>query len=690
MVIENSFIFFSSIEEKEHLSHLIIVINSLIAFIIAIFVTFQESLDKSFHLKTRISVTLGLSFWFLANLSWAIYSLVFDIVPPIPSIGDVLWLSAYGFLGYHLFLSFKKFRHKFNKKLIGAGVVVGITFLIIMTFFTLSISTLENFRGISMFIVLLLYPALAALLLVFSIILQIGLRKDTHHAVPWMCDSLGTLAIVIADSWFVIVVLTQNVADLWLSAIFINAHYLIMTGGLIWYSRYLTTKHETGIMTKCYRTLHKRKIMSLTIISVFAFSVIFTIPNPLNPLQNYSHNEHEREIGIVYASTEIEEIPIGVLLPITGTLSSLGESGYNILKITVKDINNYLNDTNSKYRIKLIIENTNTSPDEALKKIKLLKEQYNINTVIGPASSSELMAVRDYANQNDILVIGFASTSPSLSVPGDNIFRIVPDDTNQAKSMSEKMWNDGIKVIIPIYRSDVYGNDLLNFTKTNFQNLGGLVDEGIKYDPPIGQFAASLNRINYVFWGQELIALNSKVEELSKTFPLNEIGVYVIAFDEIIPILSQANSHPLLEQVSWYGNEATTKYEQIVKNYESSIFAKNSDYISPIYGFNETDNKKLESFIEKYDHYEEEAPLTFDGPYLYDSLWLATLAKIDSNNTQNIKELKKTFISLSNIFTGITGLTSLNDAGDRLEAIYEFWTIQTNENNTRLEWIKVN
>ena len=250
LIFENSFIFFSSIEEKEHYSHLIIVINSLIAFIIAIFVTFQESLDKSFHFKTRISVTLGLSLWFLANLSWAIYSLVFDIVPPILSIGDVLWLSAYGFLGYHLYLSFKKFRHNFNKKLIGAGIVSGMIFLIIMTSFTLEISTLDNLRGISMFIVLLLYPTLATLLLVFSIILQIGLRKDTHHAVPWMCDSLATLAIVIADSWFVIVVLTQNVGDLWLSAVFINAHYLIMAGGLIWYSRYLTTKHETGIMTK--------------------------------------------------------------------------------------------------------------------------------------------------------------------------------------------------------------------------------------------------------------------------------------------------------------------------------------------------------------------------------------------------------------------------------------------------------
>ena len=689
LIFENSFIFFSGIEEKEHYSHLIIVINSLIAFIIAVFVTLQESIDKSFHFKTRISVTIGLSLWFLANLSWAIYSIVFDIVPPIPSIGDVLWLSAYGFLGYHLYLSFKKFRHNFNKKLIGAGIVSGIIFLTIMTWFTLEVSTLDNLRGISMFIVLLLYPALATLLLVFSIILQIGLRKDTHHAVPWMCDSLGTLAIVIADSWFVIVVLTQNVSALWLSAVFINAHYLIMTGGLIWYSRYLTTKHETGIITRCYMILHKRKIISVTIIPIILLTFVFIIPNSINPFQTSSHHIHEKEIGSAYASNEIEEISIGVLLPITGTLSSLGESGYNIVKIALKDINNYLDNIDSKYRIKLFVENTNTNPDEALQKIKLLKEKNNIDTVIGPASSSELMAIKDYADKNDILSVGFASTSPSLSIPNDNIFRTVPDDTNQAKAVATKLWNDGIKVIIPIYRSDIYGNDLLNFTKTNFENLGGIVEDGIKYDAPVGQFAASLNRINYVFWGQELITLNSKVEELHKTFSLNEIGVYVIAFDEVIPILSQANSHPLLEQVRWYGNEATTKYEQIIKNYESSIFAENSEYVAPIYGFNETDNKKLESFFEKYEHYSEEDPITFDGPYLYDSLWLVTLAKVESNNTKNIQELKKTFVDLSSIYSGITGLINLNNAGDRLDAIYEFWTIQKNKDNRILEWVKI-
>ena len=247
---------------------------------------------------------------------------------------------------------------------------------------------------------------------------------------------------------------------------------------------------------------------------------------------------------------------------------------------------------------------------------------------------------------------------------------------------------------MPLVRSDVYGNDILNFTRINFEKLGGTVADGIKYNPPIGQFAASLNRINYVYWGQELITLNSKVKELSLEYPLNQIGVYLVAFDEVVTILSQANSHPLLEKVRWYGNEATAKYKKIISNHESSIFAVNSRYVAPLYGFNETNSKKLESFLESYEEYHTKTPIAFDGPYMYDAVWLATLTKIQTNNTNQIQVLKKAFFNISDSFTGITGPTILNEFGDRLYSSYDFWTVSENNKNEttiadRLKWIKV-
>jgi hypothetical protein len=130
----------------------------------------------------------------------------------------------------------------------------------------------------------------------------------------------------------------------------------------------------------------------------------------------------------------------------------------------------------------------------------------------------------------------------------------------------------------------------------------------------------------------------------------------------------------------------------VISNQESSIFAANSKYLAPIYGFNETNNKKLESFLDKYHDSHTDAYLTFDGIYLYDSVWLAALTKIQSNNTKDIEILNRDFINISFSYTGITGQTILNDFGDRLYGIYDFWTVvEKKENNiNRLEWTKVN
>jgi hypothetical protein len=60
------------------------------------------------------------------------------------------------------------------------------------------------------------------------------------------------------------------------------------------------------------------------------------------------------------------------------------------------------------------------------------------------------------------------------------------------------MRNDGLRVVIPFWRTDVYGNGLVNAMTTYFQRLGGRVIDGIGYIPHTGDFSSSLNRINFI------------------------------------------------------------------------------------------------------------------------------------------------------------------------------------------------
>ena len=118
-------------------------------------------------------------------------------------------------------------------------------------------------------------------------------------------------------------------------------------------------------------------------------------------------------------------------------------------------------------------------------------------------TSAELEKVEGFANQNDVIVISPSNTATFLSIAGDNIFRLVPDDTHQGQVIAKQIWKDGIKVVIPIWRQDVYGNRLVGAMRENFQMLGGKVFDGVGYSPPTWHFSISLNRINLLMWDDE-------------------------------------------------------------------------------------------------------------------------------------------------------------------------------------------
>jgi ABC-type branched-subunit amino acid transport system substrate-binding protein len=102
------------------------------------------------------------------------------------------------------------------------------------------------------------------------------------------------------------------------------------------------------------------------------------------------------------------------------------------------------------------------------------------------------------------------------------------------------MIDDGIKVIVPFWRGDIYGNELANATKYYFEKLGGKVEEGVNYEPHIGKFATSLHRINFIMWNQELKKMNTMVADAITKYGKESVGVYIVSYDEITPILIQA------------------------------------------------------------------------------------------------------------------------------------------------------
>ena len=88
--------------------------------------------------------------------------------------------------------------------------------------------------------------------------------------------------------------------------------------------------------------------------------------------------------------------------------------------------------------------------------------------------------------------------------------------------------------------------------------------------------AASLNRINFIIWDQDLKSLDSKVNQAISQYGIDKVGVYFVAFDEIAPIFIQAQNHPTLSKVKWYGSDGSALNNKLIRNVEAaSICSKN-------------------------------------------------------------------------------------------------------------------
>ena len=274
---------------------------------------------------------------------------------------------------------------------------------------------------------------------------------------------------------------------------------------------------------------------------------------------------------------EQETILVGALLDITGDWSSLGESSKIALNIAVTDINDYFSSIDSKKRIEIIIKDTKGNPEKALEELKLLKEK-GVMTVIGPQSSSEVKAVKNYADQNNILIISQGSTAHSLAYPNDNVFRFVTDDVYEGKAVADLMNKDGIKAIIPIWRDDAGNGGLHAAVTSSFEDRGGIALDGQKYDPDTKDFKEIIEKLNLI------------AEEVISEQGADSVAIYLAAFNEVINIFNEASKYSNLSQVKWYGSNGVALSSALIDNTEAVEFAIKTEYPCPINAEGDTDD----------------------------------------------------------------------------------------------------
>lgn len=671
----NSVIFFADPESRGAYSELIVIASVTAAAALAVALAARQIMHNRSHAKTYVCLAIGLVLWFYADIIWASYELVLHAAAPIPSLSDYLWLAGYPFFAYNLFATYHEFRGRFSKRMLVASIAGNAAFLAYLIPLTIGLSDLSTSDGAAMFAVLIAYPIMNAVLTVPALPILVGLWREKPWSIPWIFKSLSLFCIVVTDSWFAFIILSGLYEQVWLSSMLFGAEYLIMAGGLLWFNKFLIAykEHSNGgsqAEHESPKAVFQSNSGRVRYLQVLVSAIL------IGGIVSYGFmaSAATGTAELVLPAEGESPLMIGALLPLSGTLSSYGQEAKAALRIAVQDVNQHLAESGSVKRVGLVIEDTKTDPRIALERIKALDAQ-GIRIVLGPVTSAAVASVKPYADENRMLLVSIGSTAPDLSVPGDNLFRLIPDDTNQAKAVAKQMWDDGIRVVVPMWRTDIFGNNLHRLVEENFQELGGQVTDGVGYDPPVGDFSSSLHRINFIVWEQDLRSLETEVDKAVEQHGADHVGVYAVAFDEIAPIMIQAGRHPDLSDVRWYGSDGSAQNSGVVKNDAAAKFAVRSNFLNPIYGVEETEefNKIEERIADDVGR----VPRSY-AEVTYDALWVAATT-LDNYDGQDADLLRSTFLQTANSYVGVTGSTELNDAGDRKSGSYDFWAVRQSD-----------
>jgi branched-chain amino acid transport system substrate-binding protein len=359
------------------------------------------------------------------------------------------------------------------------------------------------------------------------------------------------------------------------------------------------------------------------------------------------------------------EISLGALVASSGELEVMGKDTAATLDITVQEINDYLAATGSKRKVRVYIEDTGSNPDTALKKLQALADK-KIRLLIGPMSSAEVAAVKNFADSHGLLVLSTYSTATSLEIAGDNIFRLVFCDSAQAGLIAKVFQSDGFKAVVPLYRGDTWGIDMTQAVKAEFTRLGGVLLDGSRYSPDTTDFSSALQSVA------------SRVVQAQAAY--GKTAILLLSFEEVVPLFMQAGRIPALGSVKWYGSDGTAATPKLTGSRESAAFAVKTGFLSPTLGI-PADAAPTGAKVKKVTGHEPQSTALV----AHDALWIAFYASLLGEQTDGSSEsLKRVLAQTAGAYTGILGRSSFNSAGDRSYGSFDFWEVR--ENQGAFEW----
>lgn len=195
-------------------------------------------------------------------------------------------------------------------------------------------------------------------------------------------------------------------------------------------------------------------------------------------------------------------VKVGVMMAFSGGSSSMGYGANKGIQLAKKQL--------GANNIEIVQADSKCDPKSAAEAIKKLIEQ-KVVAIIGEGCSSASVAALPAANNSKTVMISPSASSPTLSIPNDYFFRVVPPDTLQGQYMAQAIYDRGIRNVAVFYTNEPYGSGMNKVFQEKFEALGGKVAVTTNGEPDVIDLQAQMKTIKASNAQALFIAPNSVV-----------------------------------------------------------------------------------------------------------------------------------------------------------------------------------
>lgn len=194
-----------------------------------------------------------------------------------------------------------------------------------------------------------------------------------------------------------------------------------------------------------------------------------------------------------------DEIRIGVIAPITGSIPNVGKSTVEAAEMAASEINENggLQVGNKKLKIVLLIADNQDKPETAVAMAEKLINQENIVAIVGPQASRNAIPVSIIAENAKIPMISPWSTNPETTLGKQFVFRVAFLDPFQGQVMARFIFEElnAVRVAVLYDIASPYNSGIAEIFKQVYEAAGGEVTAFESYTTGETDFTEQLTRI---------------------------------------------------------------------------------------------------------------------------------------------------------------------------------------------------